>query len=357
MSKHILTVIGARPQFIKAAPLSKAIKNDPDFRETIIHTGQHFDTNMSAVFFEEMGIPKPDYQLAVHSMSHGAMTGKMLEEIEKIILKENPDILLVYGDTNSTLAGALAAKKCHVQIAHVEAGLRSFNIKMPEEVNRILTDRISDYLICPSDAAIINLKKEGFEHFDCKIVRTGDIMCDAMHFFTQFAPDKESIFKLAKSESFALTTIHRAENTDNPKRLESIIRALNEINKELTVVLPIHPRTRKILEQRTYTKPEFKIIEPVGYLEMLGLLHHSKIVFTDSGGLQKEAFMKAKFCITLRDETEWTELLDSGVNFLAGADEKKIISLYNELKNKVFSNKEKLYGTGNAANEILNALR
>lgn len=357
MSKHILTVIGARPQFIKAAPLSKAIKNDPDFHETIIHTGQHFDSNMSAIFFEQMGIPKPDYQLDVHSMSHASMTGKMLEEIEKIVLKEKPDILLVYGDTNSTLAGALAAKKCHVKVAHVEAGLRSFNMKMPEEVNRILTDRISDYLLCPSDAAIANLKKEGFEYFDCKVVRTGDIMCDAMDYFTPFALDKEAIFNIVKAKAFALTTIHRAENTDNPQRLEAIIRALNEINKELTVVLPIHPRTRKIMEQTIDTKPEFHIIDPVGYLEMLGLLQHSEIVLTDSGGLQKEAFMKGKFCITLRDETEWIELIHSGVNFLAGADETKIIKLFNELKNRAFNNTEKLYGDGTAANEILNALR
>jgi UDP-GlcNAc3NAcA epimerase len=351
----LLTVIGARPQFIKAAPFSKAVASRSDVKEVLVHTGQHFDENMSDVFFKEMGIPLPDYKLDINSLGHGAMTGRMLEEIEKILSVEKPDCVLVYGDTNSTLAGALAAKKLHIKVAHVEAGLRSFNIKMPEEVNRILTDRISDYLFCPSDAAIENLKKEGFENFDCQVLRTGDIMCDALQFFSSYAPESKSIEKLTGVTNFALCTIHRAENTDNSERLKNIISALNEIHQEIPVVLPVHPRTRKILE-KTGIKPDFIMIDPVGYLDMLGLLNNCSFVLTDSGGLQKEAYLKEKYCITMRDETEWVELVHEKVNFVAGADMSLIIKHYNQIKSKPFEGIKGLYGNGNSAHSILEAL-
>lgn len=351
----ILTVIGARPQFIKAAPLSRKIAETKGITEIILHTGQHFDENMSDIFFREMRIPAPSYKLDINSLGHGAMTGRMLEEIEKIIIKEKPDCILVYGDTNSTLAGALAAKKLHVKVAHIEAGLRSFNMKMPEEVNRILTDRISDFLFCPTESAIKNLKNEGFDYFNCKVIKTGDIMYDALKFFSEYAPSPDEICHTTESKHYALCTIHRAENTDIPERLKAIIEALNEISKQIQVVLPLHPRTKKILESLGI-QAHFKIIEPVGYLTMLGLLDNCQFVLTDSGGLQKEAYLKKKYCITMRDETEWVELVENKVNFIAGADKDKIISCFNLIYHKPFNAKEGLYGNGNAAEEIVSNL-
>lgn len=352
--QKVLTIIGARPQFIKAAPLSKAFANHKEVEEIIVHTGQHFDPNMSEIFFSQMGIPKPKYSLSIHSLSHGAMTGRMLEEIEKIILEEKPDVVLVFGDTNSTLAGALAAKKLHVKVAHVEAGLRSFNIKMPEEVNRILTDRISDFLFCPTQTAVNNLMNEGYGQINCSIVQTGDIMLDAMNMFMEFAPGVNYVHSVVKNK-YALCTIHRAENTDNLERLRSIVEALNILSETISIVVPLHPRTLKILKANNI-QVSFKCIDPVGYFEMLSLLKHCEIVLTDSGGLQKEAYMSGKFCVTLRDETEWVELIENEVNVLVGADKNKIIEITNKLLNKVFDNKAQLYGNGNTAKQIVESL-
>ena len=304
----ILTIVGARPQFIKASALSRAVKKFNNVEEIIVHTGQHFDKNMSAIFFEEMEIPTPKYQLEINSLSHGAMTGRMLEEIEKVILIEKPDYLLVYGDTNSTLAGALAAKKLQVKVAHVEAGLRSFNMAMPEEVNRILTDRIADFLFCPTDTAIKNLSNEGYENIDCRIVKTGDVMYDAALFYAKKAAVNSTVLEansLIKNE-YILATIHRQENTDNEENLTQIVKALNQINSQFDVIVPIHPRTRKILEQKGIS-PSFKIIDPVGYIDMVQLTANAKLIMTDSGGLQKEAFFFQKNCVTMREQTEWVE--------------------------------------------------
>ena len=353
--KKVLSVLGARPQFIKAAAVSRAINKADGIKEKIIHTGQHFDVNMSDVFFKEMNIPKPDYMLNINSLSHGAMTGRMLEGIEKAIIKEEPDIVMVYGDTNSTIAGALAAKKLHVKVAHVEAGLRSFNINMPEEVNRILTDRISDILFCPTDTAISNLNKEGFDSFDIKIVKNGDVMRDAALYYSQQSPQRSNILKKINIDEFILCTLHRAENTDSPQRMESIVSALNDISKKIPIVLPLHPRTKKVLETLGL-RLEVNIINPVGYFDMIELIKKSKLVVTDSGGLQKEAFFFSKHCVTLRDETEWKELLDYGYNVLAGSS---IVAIEQNIK-KMLTKKSDfsldLYGTGSASEIITQEL-
>jgi UDP-GlcNAc3NAcA epimerase len=347
--------VGARPQFIKAAALSKAIIEDERIEEVLVHTGQHFDENMSDIFFSEMQIPKPKYQLSVHGLNHGAMTGRMLEQIEEVILAENPDVLLVYGDTNSTLAGALAAKKLKVKVAHVEAGLRSFNMAMPEEVNRILTDRISDYLFCPTDTAIQNLNNEGFAHFDAKISNSGDIMFDSMLLFSKYIDKASDPVKLLSSQPFILCTLHRAENTDDESRLRGIFEALNTVAEEKGIILPLHPRTRQKIKQITLHK-NLQVIDPVGYFEMLYLLRHCDLVMTDSGGLQKEAFFNKKFCLTLRDETEWTELVENNCNLLAGADKDEIIKKYNMLKGRQFTETRNFYGDGQTAIHIIETL-
>lgn len=352
----IVTVIGARPQFIKAAVVSRAIAAHKDIKEVIVHTGQHFDANMSDIFFEEMCIPKPDYNLNVNGLGHGAMTGQMLEKIEAVLLQEKPDWVLVYGDTNSTIAGALAAKKLHIKVAHVEAGLRSFNMDMPEEINRILTDRISDILFCPTETAVNNLKKEGYENINCRIVRNGDVMQDAALFYAGRAVRPKADIP----EDFVLCTVHRAENTDDPERLRNIFSALEEISKTCRVVLPLHPRTKGKLSAIGYDTNNSHIlfIEPVGYLEMVWMLKHCRLVMTDSGGLQKEAYFFDKYCITLRDETEWVELVKHGYNFLAGDDKGKIISLYNHISDKNnIEQKTPLYGNGNAGDLIVETLR
>ena len=352
----IVTVIGARPQFIKAAVVSRAIAAHKDIKEVIVHTGQHFDANMSDIFFEEMCIPKPDYNLNVNGLGHGAMTGQMLEKIEAVLLQEKPDWVLVYGDTNSTIAGALAAKKLHIKVAHVEAGLRSFNMDMPEEINRILTDRISDILFCPTETAVNNLKKEGYENINCRIVRNGDVMQDAALFYAGRAERPKADIP----EDFVLCSVHRAENTDDPERLRNIFSALEEISKTCRVVLPLHPRTKGKLSATGYDTNNSHIlfIEPVGYLEMVWMLKHCRLVMTDSGGLQKEAYFFDKYCITLRDETEWVELVKYGYNFLAGDDKGKIISLYNHISDKNnIEQKTPLYGNGNAGDLIVETLR
>ncbi len=387
----IVTVVGARPQFIKAAAVSRAIAEynavaqdqSPAIREVIIHTGQHFDENMSDIFFDEMQIPRPDYHLEINSLGHGAMTGRMLEKIEEVLIKEQPDWVLVYGDTNSTLAGALAAKKLQIKVAHVEAGLRSFNMQMPEEINRILTDRISDILFCPTDTAVKNLQNEGLKiqelqgtthnlpltiHYP-QVIKTGDVMQDAALFYRDKAANKSIIIeKLGlKAQPFALCTIHRAENTDVPERLRNIFAALEDISREMPVVLPLHPRTRKKLAEASITVHDltstihhspFTIhhIDPVGYFDMIQLLEHTRIVLTDSGGLQKEAFFFAKPCVTLRDETEWVELVEGGYNMLAGADSNQIVRHYQNLCRTTHNYDIDLYGQGKAAQSIVTLL-
>lgn len=354
--KKIITILGARPQFIKAAAVSRAVKNFP-VKEIIIHTGQHFDANMSKVFFEQMEIPRPDYHLEINNLSHGAMTGRMLEEIEKILVKEKPDTVLVYGDTNTTLAGALAAKKINIQLAHVEAGLRSFNMAMPEEINRILTDRISDYLFCPTDTAIKNLRNEGFDNFTNQVYQVGDVMYDAALYYEKLSDRASSIIQQLQlyENEFILCTVHRQENTDNSKRLSSIIEALNEIHKTTRVVLPLHPRTKKILTDLDLTL-KFDPIDPVGYFDIIQLIKHSALVMTDSGGMQKEACFFNKYCITLRDETEWIELTENNINYLAGSDKEHILRYYNTLIGKSFPETNTLYGNGTSSERILKVL-
>ena len=347
--KKIITVVGARPQFIKAATLSRQFTLK-GIEELIIHTGQHFDANMSDVFFDEMEIPKPAYQLDIHGLTHGAMTGRMMEGIEGILLKEKPDGLLVYGDTNSTLAGALAASKLHIPVIHVEAGLRSYNMEMPEEINRILTDRISTILFCPTDTAIQNLKREGFENMPIKIIKNGDVMQDAAMYYATKAEQKSTIIQQAGLNKFVLATIHRQENTDSPQNLKSIIEGLNEINKQVPVVVPIHPRTRNILKQLNIV-PEFKLINPVGYFDMIMLLKSCELVITDSGGVQKEAFFFGKHCITLREQTEWVELIDQGYNLLVGSDSNKLKEAFEFFKTKLSDFTVDLYGKGKAAEQ------
>jgi len=354
--KKIITVVGARPQFIKAATLSRQFKLI-GVEELIIHTGQHFDANMSDVFFEEMEIPKPAYQLDIHGLTHGAMTGRMLEGIEEILLKEKPDGLMVYGDTNSTLAGALAASKLHIPVIHVEAGLRSYNMEMPEEINRILTDRISTILFCPTDTAVQNLKREGYDTMPIKIIKNGDVMQDAAMYYAAKAEQKSNIIKETGLKQFVLATIHRQENTDSPSNLKSIITGLNEINRQIPVVVPVHPRTRHILAQLNIV-PEFKLIDPVGYFDMIMLLKNCELVITDSGGVQKEAFFFGKHCITLREQTEWVELIDQGFNLLVGSDSLKLKEAFEFFKTKHSDFTVDLYGKGKAAafaaNEIAN---
>ncbi|NEP55943.1 MAG: UDP-N-acetylglucosamine 2-epimerase (non-hydrolyzing) [Symploca sp. SIO2G7] len=355
----ILTVVGARPQFIKAATVSRAIeqhnqKHSHHIQEIILHTGQHYDKNMSDVFFQEMKIPLPNYHLGIGGGSHGAMTGQMLEKIEQVLLDENPNIVLVYGDTNSTLAGALAAAKLHMPVAHVEAGLRSFNMKMPEEVNRILTDQISQWLFCPTETAVSNLENEGLQHRpNVQICQVGDVMYDAVLFYKKIAQPTEQTASLMQqlSNRFYLATVHRAENTDNPVRLNNIMSALNEISQTTPVILPLHPRTQKSLKIQSF--PYIKLIEPVGYFDMITLLSHCQGVFTDSGGLQKEAYFFQKPCITLRDETEWVELVQYGFNYLASADFDKILASEKSFKGRDINSSTPLYGRGNASQQIV----
>lgn len=350
----LLTIIGARPQFIKASVVSKAIKQESMLKEVLLHTGQHFDSNMSEVFFNQLGIPKPDIQLDIHGGNHGEMTGKMLIEIEKAILKFKPDRVLVYGDTNSTLAGALAASKLHIPLAHVEAGLRSFNRLMPEEINRILTDQLSDLLFCPTKKAVENLIDEGFENREAKILTVGDVMQDSAILFSKKASSPQNMIE---KKDFILATLHRAENTDDPKRLSSIISGLNYLHQNLApVVLPLHPRTKKMI-QSLGLDLRVKIIEPVGYLEMLWLLDQTSLVITDSGGVQKEAFFFKKNCVTMRDQTEWVELIENGANELVGANTEKIISVSKQRFGKTLEDPSDLYGGGQASSRIVKALK
>jgi UDP-GlcNAc3NAcA epimerase len=351
----IITIVGARPQFVKAAALSREFSKYNNIEEIIIHTGQHFDKNMSDVFFDEMEIPQPKYNLAINSVGHGAMTGRMLEGIERILLDEKPDLLLVYGDTNSTIAGALAAKKLHIKVAHVEAGLRSFNMEMPEEVNRILTDRISDYLFCPTQTAVDNLKNEGYDNIKCDIINCGDVMQDAANFYAKKSKEKADIANAINLKEFILCTLHRAENTDDEIRLRSIIEALNEIHKTTPIVLPLHPRTKGKIENLGI-ELKVKLIDPVGYFDMIELLKKCSLVMTDSGGLQKEAFFFKKNCVTIRDQTEWIELLENDVNILAEAKKESIVNSVNLMLNKKSDFSVDLYGKGLACKNIVNEI-
>lgn len=316
----VLTVVGARPQFVKAATVSRAFQAcRPAVDEVIVHTGQHFDQNMSAVFFEEMQIPAPQYQLELGGLGHGAMTGRMMESIEGILQKERPDWVLVYGDTNSTMAGALAAVKLHIPVAHVEAGLRSFNRAMPEEINRIVADHVSTLLFAPTEVAVRNLANEGIA--GDKVVRSGDVMYDASLFYSERSSgDALRRFGL-EDRRFFLATIHRAENVDDPERLQVIVQALARCAQEMPVLLPIHPRTRKKLAETGLLKgvdqDKLRLVDPVGYLDMVQLEKHARVVLTDSGGVQKEAYFFGVPCVTIRGETEWVELVECGANRLA----------------------------------------
>ena len=347
----ILTILGARPQFIKAGSVSREISKYDKIEEVIVHTGQHFDANMSDIFFEEMQIPRPDYNLNINGLGHGAMTGQMLEKIEEVLLKEKPDWVMVYGDTNSTIAGALSASKLHIKIAHIEAGLRSFNMNMPEEINRILTDRISNILFCPTDTAVQNLTNEGYDNLDIKVVKSGDVMQDGAIFYKNLAVKPHIDIKY----NYILCTIHRAENTDDEQRLRNIFEALKIIAEDKQIILPLHPRTKKILQTLDIDISRLTIIDPIGYLEMVWLIDNCDLVMTDSGGLQKEAFFFKKPCITLRDETEWVELIENRFNVLAGANKEKILDVY---KNFEFSDNFdiNLYGMGKSSMQIIKAL-
>lgn len=313
--KKILTVVGARPQFIKAAVVSRHIKQHPMLTEVMIHTGQHYDYNMSEVFFEELEIAPPAYNLSIGSGSHGAQTGQMLEALEEVMLAEKPEMVLLYGDTNSTLAGAIAASKLLIPVVHVEAGLRSFNKAMPEEINRIMTDHVSALLFCPTDSAVENLRKEGIEK---GVVRCGDVMYDSVLFYGSKPADTLERLGL-ESGSFCLLTCHRPENTNYPERLRSIFSALGECGKSL--VLPAHPRLQSYLDTYQISlPPNIRMIPPASYMDMIQLEKHSEMIITDSGGVQKEAYFFEKPCVTLRDQTEWVETVEAGWNQVVGAD-------------------------------------
>lgn len=337
----LLTIVGARPQFIKAAAVSKAIAraqhDHPDLESVLVHTGQHYDFSMSKVFFEQLGLPTPDVNLAVGSGGHGTQTGRMLEKIEETLLEHRPDVVIVYGDTNSTLAGALAAAKLHMPIAHVEAGLRSFNRRMPEEINRVLTDHVSRWLFCPTSIACDNLRAEG-------VTNGVDLVGDVMYELTMMATrDVEVPAKLRQaglpSRSYALATIHRAENTDDAARLRAILGAISTLSEEVPVVLPMHPRTASTMERLGVTLGERVLtIAPLGYLEMAAAEAHARLILTDSGGVQKEAYWLGVPCVTVRDETEWVETLEEGRNILAGGTcERRITDACIRQRSPVFS--------------------
>lgn len=355
--KKVLTILGARPQFIKAAALSRVILEKNRIEEKIIHTGQHFDKNMSDVFFSEMGIPEPDYKLQVSGLNHGAMTGRMMEQIEKIVEQEKPSAVLVYGDTNSTLAGALVGAKLHVPVIHIEAGLRSFNMNMPEEINRILTDRVSSLLLCPTKQAIENLSKEGFQDFKIEIQQVGDVMEDAAIYYSKVSKEKSNVISQLDLQPgfYNLLTCHRAENTNDEYRLKNILDGVNQIAKDIPVVWPVHPRLAKRLSSFTLHK-QIKVVDPVGYFDMLQLIQNSEMILTDSGGLQKEAYFFDKYCVTMRDQTEWIELVEGGYNKIVGANKDKIYAAFRFFCQKPFVKAEALYGGGNASVTIENLI-
>lgn len=370
----IITIIGARPQIIKAAALSRAIsqKFSNVITEIIVHTGQHYDKNMSEVFFEELGIPKPSINLNIGSGKHGSQTASMIDKIEEILLMENPKAIVVYGDTNSTLAAAIAASKIHIPIVHIEAGLRSFNKKMPEEINRIMCDHVSSMLFSPTKTGYQNLIKEGFSETNKKpftinnpgVFKCGDIMYDNSLYFSKLSDEKSTIINdlsLVKG-NYILATIHRNDNTDNKEKLTSIFEAINYITSSYKekVVLPLHPRTKKILSQQLGKKliesiqnnQNIKIINPVSFLDMIALEKYSKMIITDSGGVQKEAFFFKKPCVILRPETEWVELVSCGAAKIAGANKQEIINSYLHFENIEKIEYTNIFGDGKAAEFI-----
>jgi UDP-GlcNAc3NAcA epimerase len=345
---RFLSIVGARPQFIKAGPLSLELRKR--HTEVLVHTGQHYDREMSDVFFEELVIPKPDYHLGIGSSSHGTQTGEMLARIEGVLEAQEPDAVIVYGDTNSTLAGALAAAKLHVPVAHVEAGLRSFNRAMPEEINRVIADHVSSWLFAPSDSARDQLAREGIEQ---GVHVVGDIMMDALRYYTSRPKDDSpAVAEIGLSPGeYYLATVHRAENTDEPTRLRAIISALGQLDK--SVVMPLHPRTRKRLQDiQLEVGSSIRVIEPQSYLRMLELQRGAVCILTDSGGVQKEAYYLGVPCVTLRDETEWTETLDTGWNVLAGADQDRILQAI-QRHAQGHGPRPELYGDGYSSQRIV----
>ncbi|MBN2562295.1 MAG: UDP-N-acetylglucosamine 2-epimerase (non-hydrolyzing) [Phycisphaerae bacterium] len=361
-SVSVVTVVGARPQFIKASAVSRAIarfnaENAASARldEVIVHTGQHYDEGMSQVFFDELEIPAPRYNLGVGSAGHGQQTATMLERIEQVLLKEKPDWVLVYGDTNSTLAGALAAVQLHIRVAHVEAGLRSFNRRMPEEINRIMVDRMASLLLCPTRAAVDNLAREGITG---GVRNVGDVMYDSVLFYAALAAERSKILSTLslKPRTYFLATVHRAENTEEPGRLEEIIEALGSV--DAPVILPLHPRTRKAMRSRSIEAAgRLRVIGPVSYLDMLVLEKNARGILTDSGGMQKEAYFLGVPCVTLRNETEWVELVQVGANFLAGCDRQRILDgIAWAARWSGTAQPEPLYGDGNASRAVVEHL-
>lgn len=348
------TVIGARPQFIKAAPVSRAFAA-AGIQQVLVHTGQHYDSKMSEVFFRELEIPLPQHSLGLGGGTHGAMTGRMLEGIEKILLEDQPDWVLVFGDTNSTLAGALAATKLHIPVCHVEAGLRSWNRRMPEEINRVLTDHVSDRLFCSSEPGVENLRREGIT---AGVEMVGDVMADTNKLAQEVVAGRSAEFLQTATpemlaDEFALLTLHRAENTDDPVRFRALVEQLNRLN--IRVVFPVHPRTRKTLEREKLSLGDHIVtIDPVGYLEMVLLLDQARLVLTDSGGLQKEAYWSRTPCLTLRTETEWVETVEAGWNVVLGGEVESLAEMVDAVAKP--SSWEPLYGDGNAAGRIVAAL-
>ncbi|WP_418502606.1 non-hydrolyzing UDP-N-acetylglucosamine 2-epimerase [Flagellimonas sp.] len=355
----LLTIVGARPQFVKAAVVSRALVLDAEIEEVIVHTGQHYDQNLSDVFFKELNIPRPNILLGVGSGSHGVQTGRMLEKLDPILLSEKPDCVLVYGDTNSTLAGALAAAKLHIPVAHVEAGLRSYNRRMPEELNRVTTDHLSNFLFAPTRVAVDNLSKEGIDV--SRVYQVGDVMYDAAQHYGVLVSDRVE----ALEAGFALATIHRAENTDDPVRLHNIVTMLAALAKKMRVIMPLHPRTAACLELYPGTRAlltQLEIVEPLGYLDMVAHERACSAILTDSGGVQKEAFFHGKPCVIFRDETEWPELLEVGSHALLPPHSTgDLFNLIGKLKDslpiKSLDGRMSLYGDGNAGGLIAKTLR
>lgn len=372
----IVTIIGARPQIIKAAALSRAIRNhfSDSITEVVVHTGQHYDENMSQVFFDELSIPQPNYNLGVGSMKHGQQTAKMIEGIEEILISEKPDYIVLYGDTNSTLAGAIAASKIHIPVVHIEAGLRSFNKAMPEEINRICCDHCSTMLFSPTVTGYNNLIHEGFNPDNKKkftidnpgIYHCGDVMYDNSKFFSMIAEQKSDIMNRhdLTDKSFILCTIHRDSNTDNKDRLESIVKALLELAEHEMIVLPLHPRTEKLLKTNTdkelynrfYSNDNIKIIPPASFLDIINLEKNASMIITDSGGVQKEAYFFNKACIIMRSETEWKEIVETGAAVIVDADKEKITSAYHEYKKNPPKHFPTIFGDGHAAKFICNEM-
>lgn len=363
MSFKLLHIIGARPQFIKYFPLQQAIRRvaaDRSIENKVVHTGQHYDYRMSKIFFDELGILEPDYHLEVGSGCHGRQTALVLQRVEEVLIDEKPDVVMVYGDTTSTLGGALAAAKLHIPVAHVEAGLRSFNKRMPEEVNRVLADHISTYLFCPSETAVTNLRREGFLSENTQadeipsadhpfVAQVGDVMYDMLLLASRYAEDRSRILDELKIETNAydLLTLHRAENTDDPRRLEEIIAFVNEITTQRSVIFPMHPRMSKAYAgvHKSFAD-NVRIIEPLGYFDLVMILKNASRLLTDSGGMQKEAYWLQVPCVTLRDETEWVETIQSGWNIL-----------YRNYRNeRQMRKKTEVYGDGHAADKIIHSL-